>query len=147
MIRVYVSTVIDAPLSTVWKIVRDFNGLPSWHPAAGESRIEDGKANNEVGCVRNFALNDGTGNVRESLLALSDVNHEIVYDMLGGPLPFVDYVATMRFEPVTSDDTTFAVWTAEFTAADGDSEHWQKFVADDVFLGGFQALEQAATGK
>ena len=58
MIKVMVSTIIDAPLSLVWAMVSDFNGLPNWHPAAGESVIEEGKANNEVGCIRNFALKD-----------------------------------------------------------------------------------------
>lgn len=144
MIKVHVSTIINAPLSKVWKIVSDFNGLPNWHPAAGESRIEDGKANNEIGCVRNFSLSDGSGQIRETLLAQSDVDHEIVYNMLGGPLPFVDYVAIMHFEPITDGDTTFARWTAEFEASDGQDEHWQSFVATDVFLGGFRALEQVA---
>jgi uncharacterized protein YndB with AHSA1/START domain len=143
MIKVYVSTAINVPLSQVWEMVSDFNGLPNWHPAAGISRIEDGKANNEVGCIRNFALKDGSGHVRETLLSLSSIKHEIVYDMIGGPLPFVNYIATMRFHPVTANNTTFACWSAEFSTADGQEDHWEKFVADDVFLGGFQALEQA----
>ncbi len=147
MIKVYVSTIIDAPLSLVWDMVSDFNGLPNWHPAAGESKIEEGKTNNEVGCIRNFALKDGSGHVRETLLSLSSVNHEIIYDMIGGPLPFVDYVATMQIRPVTDNDTTFACWLAEFSVSDGKSDYWENFVANDVFLGGFQALEQAVKSK
>jgi len=147
MIKVKVSTIIDAPLSLVWAMASDFNGLPNWHPAAGESKIEEGKANNEVGCIRNFALKDGSGHVRETLLALSSINHEIIYDMIGGPLPFVDYIATMQFQPVTDKDTTFACWLAEFSVSDGKSDYWEKFVANDVFLGGFRALEQAVKSK
>ena len=33
MARVYVSTVINARRDRVWARVRDFNGLPNWHPA------------------------------------------------------------------------------------------------------------------
>ena len=32
MARVYVSSVINAPAAKVWARVRDFNGLPNWHP-------------------------------------------------------------------------------------------------------------------
>jgi len=31
--------------------------------------------------------------------------------------------------------------------SDDDPDHWQNFVAVDVFLGGFRALEQAAQRK
>ena len=71
MIRVCTTTVIKAPFAKVWDIASDFNGLPNWHPAADESHIEAGKANNEVGCIRNFSLKDGNGHVRETLLAYS----------------------------------------------------------------------------
>ena len=30
MPRVYVSSVIEAPVARVWERVRDFNGLPRW---------------------------------------------------------------------------------------------------------------------
>ena len=38
MIRVYTSSVIDAPADAVWEQVRDFNGLPQWHPCIADSR-------------------------------------------------------------------------------------------------------------
>lgn len=147
MIDIHVSTVIAAPLDAVWRLASDFNGLPRWHPAATDSRIEEGAANNQIGCVRNFALADGSGRVRESLLALSAPEHDIVYDMLEAPLPFLDYVAHMHFEPITDGHLTFARWTARFRAGDGQSDHWRAFVADEVFLGGFKALEVAARGR
>ena len=144
MIKVMVSTVIDAPLPTVWNIVSNFNGLPNWHPAVGKSQIDDGKSNNEIGCVRNLFMADDSGVVRETLLAQSDVDHEITYNMIGGPLPFVDYVAVMHFQSLTDGDKTFARWTAEYGVSDGQEDHWREFVATDVFLGGFKALEEAS---
>ena len=40
VIKVYMSSVIEAPADAVWAHIRDFNGLPKWHPAIAESRIE-----------------------------------------------------------------------------------------------------------
>ena len=130
------------PVDKVWERVRDFNGLPSWHPAATDSQIEEGHANGQVGCVRNFALADGSGRIRETLLSMSNPDRCLTYDMLGGgPLPFVDYVATMRFYAITDRGHTFAEWSAEFDVADGETAKWKAFVSEDVFMGGFAALE------
>ena len=54
MPRVYVSTVVNARNDRVWARVRDFNGLPNWHPAIAESRIEGGEPSDKIGCVRDF---------------------------------------------------------------------------------------------
>ena len=43
MARVYVSSVIAAPAAKVWERVRDFNGLPRWHPRIADSQIENGE--------------------------------------------------------------------------------------------------------
>lgn len=69
MVRVYVSSVIDAPAEQVWGRIRDFNGLPQWTPFVAESRIEGGQPPDRIGCIRNFRLRDG-GVIRERLLAL-----------------------------------------------------------------------------
>ena len=74
MVRVYVSSVIDAEADAVWRRVRDFNGLPQWHPGIADSRIENGEPADKVGCVRNFHTRDG-GLIRERLLALSDYEY------------------------------------------------------------------------
>jgi Polyketide cyclase / dehydrase and lipid transport len=142
MIKAYSSTIISAPVEKVWKQASDFNGLPNWHPAACDSQIEDGFANGAVGCVRNFALVDGSGRIRETLLSISNPDQTLSYDMLpGGPLPFVDYIARMKFTPITDRGETFAEWWAEFDVSDGEVDRWKTFVETDVFLGGFRALE------
>lgn len=144
MINAYSSTIIAVPVDQVWARVRDFNGLPSWHPAATDSRIEEGHNNGEVGCVRNFALTDGSGRIRETLLAISNVDLSLTYDMLGGgPLPFVNYVAKMKFSSIADRGETFAEWWADFEVGDGDEKKWETFVSDDVFIGGFRALEDS----
>ncbi|PJE38722.1 SRPBCC family protein [Pseudooceanicola lipolyticus] len=142
MIKAYASTILAVPVDRVWDRVRNFNGLPDWHPAATDSCIEPGHNAGEVGCVRNFALTDGSGRIRETLLSISEPERCLSYDMLpGGPLPFVDYVSTMKFSEITDRGETFAQWWAEFEAGDGDSARWHGFVENEVFLGGFRALE------
>ena len=56
LIRVTRSAVIDAPIERVWEVLRDFNSHTAWHPAVGESSIENGEPSDQVGCVRNFTL-------------------------------------------------------------------------------------------
>jgi len=58
MVRIYVSDVIDAPIEKVWALIRDFNGMPKWHPFIRDSMIEGGLTSDAVGCVRNFHLAD-----------------------------------------------------------------------------------------
>src|ERR687896_181493 len=59
MARVYTSSVINASADRVWGRIRDFNGLPNWHPAIAESRIENGEPADRIGCVRDFRLRNG----------------------------------------------------------------------------------------
>ena len=72
MVRVYVSTVLDAPPDAVWARLRDFNGLPQWTPFVAESRIEEGLPADRIGCVRNFRLRDG-GVIRERQPGMVDL--------------------------------------------------------------------------
>ena len=144
MINVYTSTIIAVPAGQVWQRVSDFNGMPNWHPAVTDSKIEDGFQNGQIGCVRNFGLAGGSDRIRETLLAISSTDRSMTYNMLpNGPLPFVNYIAKMKFTPITDRDETFAEWWADFEAGDGDDAKWSAFVANDVFLGGFRALEDS----
>ena len=68
MASAYASIVLKTPVQTVWSLIRDFNGLPSWAPAIAKSKIEDGLDADVVGCVRSFYTKEG-GHIRERLLA------------------------------------------------------------------------------
>ena len=74
MPTIHVSSVIDAPVEKVWARIRDFNGLPGWHPRMVESEIEDGKNADRIGAVRKFKVASGA-TIREKLLAFSDGDH------------------------------------------------------------------------
>ena len=141
MIKVYVSSVIDAPADAVWARVRDFNGLPQWHPGIVDSRIENGQASDRVGCVRHFHTRDG-GTIRERLLGLSDYDYSCTYEILESPMGVASYVATLELSPVTDGDRTFAEWSAEFDCAPGRERELTDLVGAGVFQAGFEALRR-----
>ena len=141
MAKVFTSSVISAPVESVWRRIRDFNGLASWHPAVARSRIEDGLPSDRVGCVRNFELRDG-GVIRETLLALDDIEHRCTYDIIESPMPLQNYVATLALLPVTNGDRTYAQWTATFDCDPADREDLVRSIGQDVFQAGFDALQE-----
>jgi len=141
MVEIYISSVIGASADSVWARIRDFNGLPSWHPAIAESRIEGGAPPDQVGCVRAFHTKDG-GFIREKLLALSDFEFSVTYSILESPMGVEDYVATIKLTPVTDGGRTFAEWSAEFNCAADREAELLDFIGNGVFQGGFDALKQ-----
>ena len=145
MIKIYVSSVIDAPADQVWAQIRDFNGLPKWTPFVAESRIEGGMAPDTVGCVRNFRLKDG-GIIREQLLTLSDYDFQCTYSILESPMAVENYVATLRLTPITDGDRTFVEWTAEFDCSEEREAELVSSIGNGVFQGGFDALKRQFGG-
>lgn len=140
MAKVYVSSVISAPAGVVWQVVRDFNGLPDWTPFVVESRIEQSMAADQVGCIRNFRLNDG-GRIRERLLALSDYDMSCTYTILESPMAVENYIATLRLIPITDGDATFAEWSADFDAAPEREDELVRTIGQNVFQAGLSALK------
>ena len=141
MPRVFVSSVISAPAARVWGRVRDFNGMPRWHPRIRDSRIENGEPSDRVGCVRDFSLQNGD-RIREKLLGLSDYDLFCTYAILESPMPLTDYVATLRLTPITDGNRTFAEWTAEFECEEAVAEDLVNGIGSNVFQAGFDALKR-----
>jgi hypothetical protein len=141
MIHVYTSSVIDATADTVWAYVRDFNALPQWHPSIAESRIEGNLPSDKVGCIRHFRLKDG-GMIREQLLTLSDYDYQCTYSILESPMGVQNYIATLKFTPITDGGRTFAEWSAEFDPPQGKERELADAIANGVFQTGFDALKR-----
>jgi hypothetical protein len=141
MIKVYVSSVIDAPADAVWGTVRDFNGLPRWTPFVADSRIEQNLPADRIGCVRNFRLKDG-GVIREQLLSLSDYDFQCTYSILESPMGVSDYLATLKLTPVTDGNRTFAEWSAEFEAPQGREQELAEHIGQGVFQAALTQLKQ-----
>jgi Polyketide cyclase / dehydrase and lipid transport len=141
MVRVYVSSVIDASADSVWSRIRDFNGMPQWHPGIADSRIENNEPSDKVGCIRHFHTRDG-GTIRERLLGLSDYDFTCTYEILESPMGVANYIATLKLTPITDGNRSFAEWSAEFDCAEGRERELTDHVGGAVFQGGFDALKR-----
>ncbi len=113
MAMAYYSTVFRQPAQEIWEIIRDFNNYPVWVGGAGESRIEHDKSGDAVGAVRNVLYRGRQ--IRQRLLALSDVERVQTYEFCGAPsLPVEGFEATLRVTPVVDGDRSFVEWWANF---------------------------------
>ena len=146
MTKIFVSSIIKAPIIKVWDIVRDFNDMPNWHPLIKKSMIEDGKSSDCVGCVRNFYLNDNT-HIREQLLMLSDFEFSFSYAIIESQLEVDNYVASLNLTPVTDGNQTFCVWSAEFDTKPEMEIEMSQNISQNVFQAGFNALKDKLEGK
>ncbi|HTI17627.1 MAG TPA: SRPBCC family protein [Trinickia sp.] len=137
---IYISDVINAPIDAVWSIMRDFNGMPAYHPGIIGSEMEAGARGDTVGGVRRLALGPDAY-VREQLLMLDDFNHAFTYKIIEGTLPVRHYVAGVRLSRVTAGERTFAEWWADFEVTGGaDRTHWIEHIGNNVFGAGFAGV-------
>ena len=133
------STILDAPTGMVWDVLRDFNGHDRWHPGVATSAIERNQSADRVGCVRRFRLADGS-ELREQLLALSDLEQSFSYCLLDTPIPLFNYVAHVRLLPVTDGDRTFWHWESRFTTPAGEEKRLAEMVGEQIYQAGFEAI-------
>lgn len=146
MARAYASSILKAPVETIWGLMRDFNGLPRWAPGITRSRIEGGRDSDVVGCVRSFRTRDGS-HVRERLLTLDDANHTLTYNFEKPAFPVKNYIATLRLYPVTESDRTFAEWEATFDEAPGEEGKYERIISRDVFAANWASLAKIIADK
>jgi NADPH:quinone reductase-like Zn-dependent oxidoreductase len=146
MPKVIRSTIIDAPLETVWAALRDFNAHDEWHPAVTESHIEEARSPDEIGAVRNFRLQNGA-HLREQLLTLSDRDHTFTYCILDSPIPLIGYVATVTLKRVTDGNRTFWDWRSKFDTPPGLEATLARMVGEDVYDTGIAAIRALVTGR
>lgn len=140
MAKVYISSILQAPVPQVWAIVRDFNGLAGWTPFVADSRIEQNHPADKIGCIRNFTLKDG-GKIRERLLSLSDFDFSQTYAILESPMGVENYVATLKLIPVTDGNLTFAEWSADFDCAPAREAELVRHIGQNVFQAAFRSLQ------
>jgi len=142
---IYISAVIDAPIEAVWEIMRDFNGMPAYHPGIKHSLIEDGRPSDQIGCVRRLTL--GEGFVREVLLCMDDRNCVFTYEIIEGTLPVRGYIAGVRLHRVTQGNRTFAEWWADFEVVGAERDAVIAQIGKDVFAAGFTAVAAKLSQK
>ncbi|HET6499817.1 MAG TPA: SRPBCC family protein [Amycolatopsis sp.] len=139
MPRPYASGIVPADVDTVWGLVRDFNGLPAFHPTIASSEIEPGPAAGAPGAVRRLVLADG-GIVREVLLQLDDDERRQTYKILDSPFAVRSYVATVRVAPVTATGESFVEWWSYYDSEAADEAELNTTFAQGVYAGGIAGL-------
>ena len=145
MPKLYISSVLNAPAPQVWALIRDFNGLPAWHPRIVQSRIEQDLPADCIGCIRHIRLETGAA-IREKLLALSDCDYACTYAILESPMGVENFCATLKLTPVTDGNRAFAEWSAEFDCAPQDAAELSEGIAGNVFEDGLDALKRRFGG-
>jgi NADPH:quinone reductase-like Zn-dependent oxidoreductase len=141
MVKIRQSAIIDAPIESVWDILRDFNGHDRWHPAVAASHIEGNEPSTRIGAIRNFRLQNGSM-LREQLLSLSDKDHSFRYCLLEAPIPLMNYVAEVRLRPVTDGNATFWEWSSRFDPPLRRRDELVRMVTHDIYQAGFAAIRQ-----
>jgi NADPH:quinone reductase-like Zn-dependent oxidoreductase len=141
VVRVRRSAVIDAPVATVWALLRDFNAHDRWHPAVATSRMEGSRPVDSVGGVRAFRLKDGAF-LRERLIGLDDRARRLTYCILEAPLRLDGYVATLTATPVTDGDRTLLEWESRFDPPAAEAGRLTRLVAEEIYEAGLAALQQ-----
>ena len=133
------SVSINAPAAKVWKAMKDFNGLNTWHPAVAKDEIVEGK-NDAVGAVRLLTLKDG-GTIKEKLLAFNGPARKFRYAILEGVLPVSDYSSSVS---VVADGKgkSKVTWTGRFhrkNTGDSPADNENDKTAVDTITGVYRA--------
>ena len=135
------STILDAPVDAVWRVLRDFNGHDRWHPAIATSALEQNRLTDQVGAVRSFVLRGGE-RLRERLLDMDDAARRFRYAIVESEVPLIDYVAEVELRPVTDGDRTWWRWSSRFRTPPGEEEALATLVAAGVYEAGFAAVRE-----
>lgn len=113
------STLVNAPVETVWARLRDFHDL-SWCPNVVTKVEKVGETpGTQIGARR--VLN---GAFKETLLGLDDIDHVIRYRIDDGPEAVSKekvqgYLGEVRVFPVTDADATLVLWTSRWESSAG----------------------------
>lgn len=110
----YNSTVVNAPIDDVWKLIADFHDLSWGEPVITKLEVIGDVPGDQVGASR--VLNDL---FHETLTILDADNYTFSYVITDGPEPISketvsNYVGKVQLLPVTIDNTTFVEWTSTY---------------------------------
>ncbi|MCC7413022.1 MAG: SRPBCC family protein [Gammaproteobacteria bacterium] len=108
MSKVRMSTEIPVPADQLWSLIGGFNALPDWHPAVEKSELQG-----EQGTVRKLTLAGG-GQLVERLVSANDKERVYTYEIVNGPLPVMNYKATIKVSENEDGSSSIVEWSSEF---------------------------------
>jgi mxaD protein len=145
------SVTINADAAKVWEVVKNFDGLNTWHPAVAKDEIVSG-TNNKVGAVRLLTLKDG-GTIKEKLLAYSADAHLFKYSILEGVLPVSSYTSNFAVTAAGAGKAT-VTWSGNFKRknvgakpADNENDKTATDTISAVYQAGLDNLKKIAEAK
>jgi mxaD protein len=145
------TTTINADAAKVWDVVKNFDGLNTWHPAVAKDEIVSG-TNNKVGAVRLLTLKDG-GTIKEKLLIYSADSHQFKYSILEGVLPVSSYTSIFVVKSAGKGKSTVS-WSGNFKRkdvgakpADNANDKTATDTISAVYQAGLDNLKKVAEAK
>ena len=143
--KAWTSRQIKARLADVWKVMRDFSGMGSWHDEISKMHMLGRHRSDKVSATRDFHFGDG--HLHEQLLHLSDLEHSLSYRITRCDMPWINYVSGFRLWPVTASQSTFGVWTGDWDASPQDDLILIPRTEQNVYQKGFAGVEALARKK
>jgi mxaD protein len=126
---------IKASPKAVWDLVKDYDGLPKWHPAFTGDVIKSGK-NNTKGAMRTLTLGSGES-FDEELLKFDDKKMFFRYRIVGdSPFPITHYVATLGVKK-GKGGMTKVIWQGKFNNKPGSGKTDEEVV--EMINGAYKA--------
>ncbi|NRB37225.1 MAG: SRPBCC family protein [Pseudomonadales bacterium] len=132
--EIEVSRIFDHPAKIVWKKFGKFCAIQKWQSLVDTCDVYE----NKRGIHRTIVMKDG-GVFVERLQEYSDSRRQFSYNILSGPVPISDYVATLHYQNIGHRQTELT-WTANFSVA----EDTETAVIEDLtalFENGFDGME------
>ncbi|WP_116202932.1 SRPBCC family protein [Amycolatopsis circi] len=141
MPEIVASTTVSADAAAVWRVVRDFGGLPAWQPAVTDSALGEGDAPDRVGSVRTLTTADG-GTVVEALASHDDSERSLSYEILDSPYSVRRYRGAIRVAPVTTTGESFVEWSVVFDCDAAEADALVALFRDGVLATGLRGLAE-----
>lgn len=112
--KCYNSTVVNAPIETLWGLLKDFHNLSWGDLVISKVDVIGDIEGTKVGAKR--VLNDA---FHETLLSVDDENFSFTYSIDDGPAPLNKenikyYVGEVTLYSVTDSNETFVEWVSTF---------------------------------
>jgi len=140
MSKVSMSTRINASADQVWKVLRDFNGIPVFITACKKSTTEWSGA----GAIRTLTLKSGGPPIVEKLEKFDDQAKTLSYSIVTSPLPLKDYFSTMEVMDLGAGQCEVK-WYSTFEPTDAPEAEAVKIV-EGVYTEGFEGLKKLFGG-
>lgn len=127
---------VNAPAAEVWKLVGNYNAIPTWHPAVTTSDLTGtGYAH---GDIRVLTLKDGA-KIYDELTVYEDLEKSYTYRLIKSPLPLFGYIGQLSVVDNKQGGST-VTWSSRFYA-DGVGDDEAMNIIDGVYASGLESLK------